>query len=170
MAIRQILRYPHEALNMRAEEWRFDGTMTDGSLAVVIEDLSDTLLNAENGAALAANQIGSQFRLFAVKNHERLGLPVAVVINPKWLPVQVRKISDDEGCLSFPGVALRVSRFEAIKATFQGVFGEPYEVMLGGFAARVFQHETEHLDGHTFLESQRNMVQKEVLALMTRKV
>lgn len=74
-----------------------------------------------------------------------------VVVNPVIVDAAGAEW-DDEGCLSFPGVSLRVCRAATVAAQWVGLDGAPVEATLTGFAARVFQHEIDHMDGILFTD------------------
>lgn len=108
----------------------------------VIHDLMDTAhYHKKNCAGLAANQIGSNLRVFVVKVRGKF----VAFVNPKFKPVGA-KVDSVEGCLSFPGKKTRVKRYSSIIAT-------PYRkskyITLSGISAIAFQHELDHLNGKT---------------------
>ena len=93
------------------------------------------------------------------------------VINPEILWASEELEKDWEGCLSIPGIRGRVPRPAAIRVRYQGLDGEHVEREFSGFAARVFLHENDHLEGRTWLdhvEDNRDIVtEKEYLRLIT---
>ena len=58
----------------------------------------------------------------------------------------------DEGCLSYPGLWLKVRRPEGIEVTYEDVKGELQEKAMFGLEARIFQHEYDHMDGLNFTD------------------
>jgi peptide deformylase len=92
------------------------------------------------------------------------------VINPEILWVADEREKDWEGCLSVPGIRGRVPRPTAIRVRYQGLDGAWVESEFSGFAARVFLHEHDHLEGLTWLdhvEDNRDIVtEKEYLRLI----
>lgn len=98
-----------------------------------------------NGIGLAAPQCGVMKRLFIMGNPDKL----IVCVNPEIISGE-EEVKDDEGCLSFPDLWLKVKRFKKISAKYQNLTGETIEVSLENLAARVFQHELDHLDGVCF--------------------
>lgn len=97
---------------------------------------------AENGVGLAAIQVGYPLRIFAVRSD-----PVYVCFNPKIVDYSGEQLVAEEGCLSFPGMLVKVKRFEEVRLRFQHVDGKYVTRKFGGLAARVVQHEYDHLDG-----------------------
>jgi len=100
-----------------------------------------------DGAAIAAPQVGLNKRFFVVKEGI-LPLKHRIAINPTWWVIEDGKeYLLEEGCLSFPGLLLQVRRFSKIYVQYEDWRGRMYESGLNGFAAQVFQHETDHLNG-----------------------
>lgn len=103
---------------------------------------------ANNGMGLAAPQIGVTKRFFILG---RGGVELAC-INPEVLEYQGPSVSGTEGCLSYPGQALPVSRVELIKVRYTTPEGKTKTHRLKGIMARAFLHELDHLDGIVFHE------------------
>ena len=108
-------------------------------------DLADTML-ANNGLGLAANQIGLPYRAFAMKSEQ-----IIVCFNPLIVDTSSENILLEEGCLSFPGLFIKVKRPKSIKVRYTQPNGEIVNKMFGGITARIFQHELAHLNGFTML-------------------
>ena len=110
----------------------------------VIQDLMDTAHYHKNCAGLAANQIGSNLRVFVIKVRGKF----KAFINPKFNPAG-KRVKGIERCLSFPGKFSTVERYNIITAV-------PYRkrraITLSGSEAIAFQHELDHLNGITILE------------------
>ena len=110
-----------------------------------------------DGVALSANQLmEGPFlieRVFAVKPGQ--GLPEGV-INPIWRPLVAPEsslVADYEGCLSIPGHRLMVPRYPTIFLDYIDIDGiVHYDEQFSGMAARIVQHECDHLDGRTILD------------------
>lgn len=96
------------------------------------------------GLGLSANQVGFPFQIFTMYSE-----PPIVVINPKILQVSEETIELEEGCLSFPGELVKVTRPVWIIARFIQPNGKPHMQRFEGMSARVFQHEYDHLMGKT---------------------
>ena len=122
------------------------------ALAPLLEDMWDTM-RAENGAGLAAPQIGILRRvvIFGYRHNTRYPdappVPETVLLNPEITPLSEEREEDWEGCLSVPGLRGVVARYRAIRYRGFGPDGEPIEREAEGFHARVVQHECDHLDG-----------------------
>jgi peptide deformylase len=110
----------------------------DAELRKLVKDLTDTMMDAP-GAGLAAPQIGVGLRVFTYFVDDELGH----LINPV-LDLSEEEDVDEEGCLSFPGLAFPTKRFN--------MYGDPVTLEGTERMARCFQHETDHLDGILFID------------------
>jgi peptide deformylase len=102
-------------------------------------------------AGLAAPQIGISKSVF-IYSYDRDPKNLEIVINPHFNPINEEKYEGWEGCLSVilsEGVwkVAQVPRYEQIEATYINLDGKKVEKILEGFAAKVFQHEYDHLQG-----------------------
>ena len=125
----------------------------DGNaLAPLLNDMWDTMA-AENGAGLAAPQIGVMRRvvIFGYQTNSRYpdapAVPETVLINPQITPLGDAREDGWEGCLSVPGMRGMVPRYRDIRYRGYDQHGELIEREASGFHARVVQHECDHLDG-----------------------
>jgi peptide deformylase len=118
----------------------------DAELRRLVKDLTDTMLDAP-GVGLAAPQIGVSLRVFTYHVDDQLGH----LINPS-LDLSTEEETDDEGCLSFPGLAFPVKRAYGVVAKGFNMHGEPVTLEGSGHLARCVQHETDHLDGVLFID------------------
>ena len=113
----------------------------DKELRQLVKDLTDTMIDAP-GAGLAAPQLGVSLRVFTHYVDDRLGH----LVNPT-LDLSDEQETDDEGCLSLPGLSFPTPR--AVRAVAKGfnMYGEPITLEGTHMLARCVQHETDHLDG-----------------------
>lgn len=156
MAIRKILKYPDPLLRRLTSEVKEFTSLSqklEGVLGEEIHDAMDTLLVVDRGAALAANQIGIDKSFFVVNESRPCDLLTKVVINPKVVSTGSEMAVEQEGCLSFPGISVAVRRPVEVSVTYQDFSGVPYKQELKGWWARVFQHETDHLNGVLFVDA-----------------
>jgi peptide deformylase len=134
----------------------------DAELRRLVADLTETMQDAP-GAGLAAPQIGVGLRVFTYFVDDELGH----LINPN-LDLSDDEESDDEGCLSFPGLAFPTKRAFGVVAKGFTMYGEPVTIEGSGLLARCVQHETDHLDGVLFIDrldaDQRKLAMKEIRA------
>ena len=98
-----------------------------------------------NGLGLSANQCGVFERVFMVGNEEI----VIVCINPKLIKASDDLIKDNEGCLSFPGLFLKVERASSVEVEYYDFQGKKYNTTFTGLTARCFLHELDHMNGIT---------------------
>jgi peptide deformylase len=99
-----------------------------------------------NGIGLAANQVGLPDRLF-VSNFDK----PRVFINPYILSYSAQEETlGKEGCLSFPGLTLKVWRPRYVQIKYKDINGKIHVETFADYHARVIQHEIDHLDGITF--------------------
>jgi peptide deformylase len=102
----------------------------------------------ENGLGVAANQVGTPYRIFAMR-----GSPENFVcFNPKIVQYGEMEVVLEEGCLSYPGLVVKVKRPQHIRVRFNTPNGEVLTKQFTGMTARVFQHEYDHLDGLRFYD------------------
>ena len=176
MAIQQVLRLGDPRLLQPASEVI---EFNQPDLDTLIEDMFDTM-NAEDGAGLAAPQIGVSLRvvIFGFDSNPRYpqsnAVPRTVLINPEITPLSDTMEDGWEGCLSVPGMRGVVSRFSHIRYTGFDAAGTSVDVVAQGFHARVVQHECDHLDGILFVDRlsplKRSMFRKKWQKLQARQM
>jgi peptide deformylase len=159
VALAQVRQYPDPALRMRANEIE----EFDGGLAQLVDRL-EHLLHDANGLGLAATQIGVLQRVFVFQPDPE-GTPVALV-NPVFTKTSDERLSDDEGCLSLQGVVIPVERHERVTIEAKSPTGEDVKLELEGLAARISQHELDHLDGILILDRTTSEARREALATL----
>lgn len=110
--------------------------------------------DASNGIGLAAPQVGHPIRLFVCRfyehqadDHFTISAESYVFINPKITLLDRETEIHDEGCLSMPGFNVPVPRPLKIKVEALDAQGNPFEMELEDFNARVILHENDHLNG-----------------------
>ena len=132
----------------------------DKELRTLVKDLEDTMMEAP-GVGLAAPQIGVGLRVFTYHVDDVLGH----LVNP-ILDLTDETQEDEEGCLSFPGLAFPCVRAYGVVAKGFDMHGEPVVVEGTELLARCVQHETDHLDGILFIDrldrAQRKLAMKEI--------
>ena len=99
-----------------------------------------------NGIGLAANQVGYNHRIFALRGHPEN----FVCINPKIVNKSEQSSYIIEGCLTFPGLAVKIKRADEIRVRFSTPNGDVRTETFRGLTAHAFQHEMNHLDGELF--------------------
>ena len=108
----------------------------------LIADMRDTVRD-EDGAGLAAPQVGESLSLCLAM----IGGKLTVLVNPKIIRSGKETLTEDEGCLSLPGLTFAVTRSRDITLIYEDEQGKEQERRLQDFDARVVQHEVDHLDG-----------------------
>lgn len=117
----------------------------------IIEMMSG-LLAMEDGLALAAPQAGVSLRLFiAAPDHLEELKGHRIFINPELEPYGPSE-KMEEGCLSIPGIYETLERPSRARIRAFDENGMPFSLDLSGLAARMVQHETDHLDGILFTD------------------
>ncbi|SDS02129.1 peptide deformylase [Corynebacterium timonense] len=127
----------------------------------LVADMLETMDHA-GGVGLAANQIGVTRRVFVFDCQGMRGH----LVNPVWRPVGTARQVGREGCLSVPGVAGPVERYNDVVAAGRDVDGRPLALRATGLLARCIQHETDHLDGVMFMRRMDPAVRAEAMALI----
>ncbi|OGA94713.1 MAG: peptide deformylase [Burkholderiales bacterium RIFCSPHIGHO2_12_FULL_61_11] len=162
MTIHEILKMGDERLLRIAQPvTEFD---TD-ELHLLISSMFETM-HAENGAGLAAPQIGVDLQLVIFGTNQINPrypdaplVPRTVLLNPVVTPLGPDEESDWEGCLSLPGLRGMVPRFSHIRYTGFDQYGDPVDRVVDGFHARVVQHECDHLIGKLYPMRMRDFTQ-----------
>ena len=124
----------------------------------LIDDMLDTM-HEYHGVGLAGPQVHEGLRIFValLDDEPDSKSPAAVVINPEIIPNTQATEEGWEGCLSIPDIRGMVPRYADITMRALDRNGRSVELMLKNFAARVAQHETDHLDGVLFFDRMRSL-------------
>jgi peptide deformylase len=167
MSILKIARMGHPVLRARARAVE-PSLIRSPEFQRLIDDMFETM-NEYQGVGLAAPQIHESLRLFVcgfapsphddedddvVAEDDRV--PLMALINPEITPVGSETVDDWEGCLSIPDIRGRVPRARRISVRAHDRHGKRIELRIGGFTARVIQHETDHLDGVLFFDRMKS--------------
>jgi peptide deformylase len=157
MSILKVARMGHPVLRERARPL----DKSDIKSAVVqklIDDMIDTM-HEYHGVGLAGPQVHEGLRLFVALLDEEPDAksPAAVVINPEIIPNTPATEEGWEGCLSIPDIRGMVPRYTDITVKALDRDGRSVELALKNFAARVAQHETDHVDGVLFFDRMNSM-------------
>lgn len=150
MAIRSIRCNNDNALRKRCKKV----IIIDDKIRQILNDMMDTLHHTENGAALAANQVGILRRLVVI---DYCGY-VLKLVNPQIIESSgVQECV--EGCLSFPNCFARTIRPQKVTVQALNEYGKEIIVTGEGEMAKCFCHELEHLDGEVFLDKAIEMIE-----------
>jgi len=139
----------------------------DDELGLELDAYMDEMLEAmkaAKGVGLAAPQVGDGRRLVVASD----GTDALKMVNPVAVAVRDIVAGGREGCLSVPGKDMSVERFTHVHVKWCNAFGEEREAQMTGFAARVIQHEIDHLDGVTLLDKMSPSARKRYLSKLKR--
>ena len=118
------------------------------------QEMKDNLIETMehyNGIGLSANQCGIMERVFVMYSDVKKKEIIAC-FNPKIVTESDEQIFMDEGCLTYPGLWLKVKRPDGIEVTYEDENGEKQERAMFGLECRVFQHEYDHMEGTNFTQ------------------
>jgi peptide deformylase len=118
----------------------------DDSTRKLIDDMVDTMRDAP-GIGLAAPQVGVLLRVIVAEVDDQLH----ALVNPEIIRAEGEQVGD-EGCLSIPGYAGEVKRFERVVVKAKNRAGKDVRVRGEGLLARCLQHEIDHIDGILFTD------------------
>ena len=162
MTIRRVLRMGDPLLRQMARRMNADEIGSAVTMALVA-DMVDTL-HDYGGIGLAAPQVGESVRLAIIEiegGPTRYGqleaMPLTVFVNPEIEVLGNESAGYWEGCLSVPGLRGLVERPQHVLVRYTTITGAAAELELQGFAATVFQHEFDHLDGKLFVDRMTDM-------------
>lgn len=104
-------------------------------------------MTIKNGIGLAANQVGYPYRVFVIRTE-----PILACFNPEVVDYSSEAVTLEEGCLSYPGLIVKVTRPKSIKIRYTQPNGETLTKTFTGMTARIILHEIQHLDGERFFD------------------
>lgn len=105
-------------------------------------------MEKNRGIGLAGPQVGISRQIIVVKGEKTNH----VFLNPKIEFQSKRKETDEEGCLSLPGIFFPVKRSARVRVMCHTPEGKPVAIQAEGLAARIFQHEIDHLQGKLIID------------------
>jgi peptide deformylase len=135
----------------------------DRKLRQLAKDMIETMYAAP-GVGLAAPQVGLSLRLFVFDDGQTGPL---VMANPEVLDGEGEAV-EEEGCLSIPGPYYPTQRFKRIRCRASDERGRPVVLVGEGLLARIFQHETDHLQGMLYIDRLDDDGRRSVLAELRR--
>jgi len=147
----KVYQYPHDTLLQKSTEWTKQDKIQGYDDIEKFEQDMIQLMHKEKGMGLAANQIGSTKRFFAIGHDtfDRFQKPV-IIWNPRIIKQSEEKVIDVEGCLSFENIFVKVERPKIIEVEYETTKGTKQTARLDGMESKCFQHEYDHLEGITF--------------------
>jgi len=157
MAERTIRLFGDPVLRSACDPIRVGDARAEPLIADLVENV-----RIPGRAGLAANQIGVGLRAFSYNVDDVVGY----VINPVLVEVSGEPELVDEGCLSVPGFYFPRLRYPFARVVGVDLEGNPVELSGDGLMAQALQHETDHLDGHLFIEGLAPETKKEAMRLI----
>lgn len=165
MTVLKILEYPNPRLKTVAK--RVDNVL-DANVQKDIDDMLETLLHTPHCGGLAATQVDIQdpYRMFVFFDSEDQNA-AKHVINPEILET-TGEVFEEEGCMSvYPNhIHASVKRPAQTKIKFIDRQGNPCELTRGGYLAKLFIHEIDHLNGKLYIDHlqplKRKMTDKKI--------
>ena len=136
----ELIKAPNEFLEKQVAPFNFDTMDADKISKEMIQ-----MMLKYKGVGLASNQVGIDAQIFVMGEKDPM-----TVINPIVTEVNTEKVEMEEGCLSFPGLYMKVSRPSVVSVQYLDIEQKECIIKLEGFHARVFLHEYDHLQGITF--------------------
>ncbi|HWP31921.1 MAG TPA: peptide deformylase [Fimbriimonadales bacterium] len=140
---RPVVKYPAEVLRKKAAPVE----QVDKKIKKLIQRMTEVVEQA-NGIGLAAPQIGESLRVIVIAIPDK---PIQALINPEILKAEGEAVGV-EGCLSLPGLYGEVKRAERVEVSYLSPEGRLIRTQMEDLAARVVQHEIDHLDGILFID------------------
>lgn len=143
-----LVKYDDKVLVSKAELV----TEFDESLVKTLSEMAE-LMYSKQGVGLAAPQVNINKRMLVADlgyvQEQEYGSQLIKMVNPEVVSFSEEVSSAEEGCLSFPGLAVKVERPLAIRVRYQDQHGETKDESFSGWTARILMHEIDHLDGTT---------------------
>jgi len=139
----EVKKYPDSCLRIKTrpvEDF-------DKDLSETVAAMAD-LMYVSQGIGLAATQVGLGLSILVMDPGDGL----AVLANPRITERSSKKTRLEEGCLSVPGITVSVNRPEEVKVRYQDERGEFFLKTFTGLAAKVVQHEMDHLAGTLIID------------------
>ena len=153
----KLLNYPHPALRGKCKPV----TTLDESVRTAAARMVELMYKNE-GLGLAAPQVGLDYQMIVInfdgdpKNKEM----ELVALNPVVAKASKTVEKDREGCLSFPGLYQDIRRPKDVTVQFYTLAGQLQEMTCSGLAARIWQHEIDHLAGTLFIDKMGDIARK----------
>lgn len=142
MSILKIIEWPNPILTQKS----LPIIDLDSRIQELCKNMMTTLGSINGAVGLSAPQVGELVRILVMKVRQPY-----IMINPEIVKESETDLGK-EGCLSFPGVFLDVSRSKKITVRFQDPYGKSHKLKFTDLEARCILHEIDHLDGIVFTQ------------------
>lgn len=153
-----IVQSPDPLLNQVCEPC----DLSDKSLKRLAKQM-EYAMYANDGCGIAAPQVGVLKRLIVIDCDQETERNPIVLVNPTIEELKGDPVTDEEGCLSCPGVSVPIARKPWARVRYYDLDGELWEIEGDGLLGRCLQHEIDHLEGRTLFESCDPLVRLRVL-------
>jgi peptide deformylase len=140
-------------------------TLVDDSVRQLARDMAETMYDAP-GIGLAAPQVGVQRRVLVYRTSEEDELHS--LVNPEIVSSS-GEVTEDEGCLSIPGLTYPVSRAQHVSVKALDLDGNAVAYDAADLEARVIQHEIDHLDGVLFIDRIDEALRREARRILRER-
>ncbi len=136
----EIKKYPDPILRKKAKEIK----EITPEIEQLAQDMTETMLKSKpEGVGLAAPQVGVLKKMFAAQTDQG----PRVFVNPEIVKKSKETEIIEEGCLSLPGIWLKIKRSKWLEVRYLDKEGKIAKIKAEGLLARVLQHEIDHLNG-----------------------
>ncbi len=143
--ILQLTPNTHPILHERVNKCSYDLDRHE-----MVKILHDNMIHHQ-GVGLSANQIGIAERVFIMMIDEETEETITC-FNPRIIKTYDEKVWCEEGCLSYPDEQINILRPNRIVVKYEDADKVDHKIKLEGFAARVFLHEFDHMQGINFTQ------------------
>ncbi|MDO9557033.1 MAG: peptide deformylase [Coriobacteriia bacterium] len=140
----EILTHPNPVLKQHAMDVDI---AHDSDLRALVRTMAGAMYEF-SGVGLAAPQIGVAKRVIVFDVEDQL----SALVNPVIVERADETVTDEEGCLSVPGISVPIARAEWVVCNGVTLEGKEVTLRADDFLARVLQHEIDHLDGVLILD------------------
>ena len=162
MSILKVARLGHPVLRQRASDVEVKDIKA-GKFRALLDDMVETM-HAYEGVGLAGPQVHLPLRVFVFEVQERVAkrrgvkqVGAGAIFNATYEGIGTDMITDWEGCLSVPFLGGETPRYKKVKLRGIDHDGDPIEIEVDDFTARIFQHEIDHTDGHVYLDRMKDL-------------
>lgn len=141
----KLVKSNDSILREKCKPFDFDNVPID---PLDLQDIFKHHLLDKNALGVSASQFGLPYRVFAIQDYEEKN--VGMIFNPNIVNFSEETSMEEEGCLSYPGLYVKIRRSKEIRMRWTNQFGEVNTSKFSGVTARIFQHEYDHLNGIVF--------------------
>jgi peptide deformylase len=147
-SVLRITKHGEKVLKTPSKDIEFGAF--EPELPDLLENMWATMY-AANGVGLAAPQIGLNHRIAVIDVRPNGKSERLVLVNPQIVSRE-GAVTEEEGCLSIPGLYAKVKRHQKVSVRALDENGREWERTGTGLLARAFEHEVDHLDGKLFID------------------